>query len=228
MIRLEQNMVKIAPSILSADFARLGDEIRAIEAGGADYVHIDVMDGHFVPNITIGPLIVDAVRKVTDLPLDVHLMIENPDLYIADFAKAGADIITVHQEAVPHLHRTIQLIRSLGKKAGVSINPATPVSSLEVILEDIDLVLVMSVNPGFGGQSFIESGLSKIEALRREIDRRGLAVEIEVDGGVKLDNIATIARAGADVLVAGSAVFGTDDYAATISGLKENGASGRR
>ncbi len=220
-------MVKIAPSILSADFARLGDEIRAIEAGGADYVHIDVMDGHFVPNITIGPLVVDAVRKVTELPLDVHLMIENPDLYIADFAKAGADIITVHQEAVPHLHRTVQLIRSLGKKAGVSINPATPVSSLEVILEDLELVLVMSVNPGFGGQSFIESSLAKIEALRREIDRRGLTVEIEVDGGVKLDNIATIARAGADVFVAGSAVFGTEDYAATIAGLKANGGSGR-
>lgn len=218
-------MIKIAPSILSADFSRLGEEILAIAEGGADYVHIDVMDGHFVPNITIGPLVVDAVRKVTDLPLDVHLMIKNPDLYIPDFARAGADIITVHQEAVPHLHRTIQLIRSLGKKAGVSINPATPVSTLDVILEDLDLVLVMSVNPGFGGQSFIPSALGKIEALRREIDRRGLAVELEVDGGVKTDNIGTIASAGADVFVAGSAVFGTPDYRATIAALKAAGSA---
>ena len=218
-------MVKIAPSILSADFSCLGDEIRAIEAGGADYVHIDVMDGHFVPNITIGPLLVDAVRKVTSLPLDVHLMIENPDLYIPEFAKAGADIITVHQEAVSHLHRTVQLIRSLGKKAGVSINPATPVSTLEVILDELDLVLVMSVNPGFGGQSFIPSCLPKIEALRREIERRGLAVELEVDGGVKIDNIRQIVSAGADVLVAGSAVFGTSDYRVTIGTLKGNAVS---
>ncbi|WP_432821808.1 ribulose-phosphate 3-epimerase [Trichloromonas sp.] len=218
-------MVKIAPSILSADFARLGDEIRAIEAAGADYVHIDVMDGHFVPNITIGPLVVDAVRKVTSLPLDVHLMIENPDLYIPDFVKAGADIITVHQEAVPHLHRTVQLIHSLGKKAGVSINPATPVSTLEVILDELDLVLVMSVNPGFGGQSFIPACLPKIEALRREIERRGLAVELEVDGGVKTDNIGRIVAAGADVLVAGSAVFNTSDYRATIDTLKRNAIS---
>lgn len=213
-------MIKIAPSILSADFARLGDEIRAIEAGGADYVHIDVMDGHFVPNITIGPLVVDAVRKVTDMPLDVHLMIENPDQYIPDFAKAGADIITVHYEAVPHLHRTVQLIHSLGKKAGVSLNPATPVSSLEVILDELDLVLLMSVNPGFGGQAFIPSCLPKIEALRKEIDRRGLNIELEVDGGVKPSNIASIAGAGADVFVAGSAVFGTPDYQATIAELR--------
>ncbi|PLX84271.1 MAG: ribulose-phosphate 3-epimerase [Desulfuromonas sp.] len=218
-------MVKIAPSILSADFARLGDEIRAIEAGGADYVHIDVMDGHFVPNITIGPLVVEAARKVTALPLDVHLMIENPDLYIPEFARAGADIITVHLEASAHLHRSVQLIKSLGKRAGVSINPATPVSSLEVILEEIDLVLVMTVNPGFGGQSFIPSCLPKIEALRREIERRGLPVELEVDGGVKTDNIGLIAGAGADVFVAGSAVFGTPDYAATIAALKENAVS---
>jgi ribulose-phosphate 3-epimerase len=218
-------MIKIAPSILSADFARLGDEVRALEAGGADYVHVDVMDGHFVPNITIGPLVVEAVRKVTKLPLDVHLMIENPDRYIADFAKAGADIITVHQEAVPHLHRTVQLIHSLGKKAGVSLNPATPVSSLEVILEELDLVLLMSVNPGFGGQSFIPSALAKITALRREIDRRGLKVELEVDGGVKTDNIGRIAAAGADVFVAGSAVFATPDYAKTIALLKANAVS---
>jgi ribulose-phosphate 3-epimerase len=218
-------MIKIAPSILSADFARLGQEIEAIAAGGADYVHIDVMDGHFVPNITIGPLVVEAVRRVTDLPLDVHLMIENPDLFIADFARAGADIITVHGEAVHHLHRTVQLIRSLGKKAGVSINPATPVSTLEVILDDLDLVLVMTVNPGFGGQNFIPGCLPKIEALRQMIDRRGLAVELEVDGGVKPDNIGRIAAAGADVFVAGSAVFGTPDYRATITALRERAAN---
>jgi len=215
-------MVKIAPSILSADFSRLGEEIRAIEAGGADYVHVDVMDGHFVPNITIGPLVVEAARKVTNLPLDVHLMIENPDRYIPDFAKAGADILTVHQETVPHLHRTVQLIRSLGKKAGVSINPATPVAALDLILDDLDLVLVMSVNPGFGGQSFIPSCLGKIATLRRMIAERGLEVELEVDGGVKTDNIGRIVAAGADVLVAGSAVFGTDDYRETIAALKRN------
>lgn len=213
-------MIKIAPSILSADFSRLGEEIVAIDKGGADYVHIDVMDGHFVPNITIGPLVVEAARRVTDLPLDVHLMIENPDRYIPDFAKAGADIITVHYEAVPHLHRTVQLIHSLGKKAGVSINPATPINCLDVILEELELVLIMSVNPGFGGQQFIPACLPKIEALRNTIERRGLSVEIEVDGGVKLDNIARIAGAGAQVMVAGSAVYGTDDYAATIASLK--------
>src|SRR5512145_1991491 len=169
---MEFLMIKIAPSILSADFARLGEEVQAITRGRADYIHIDVMDGHFVPNLTIGPLVVEAVRKVTDRPLDVHLMIENPDRYIADFARAGADIITVHQEAVPHLHRTVQLIRGLGKKAGVSINPATPATTLDVILDDLDLVLVMTVNPGFGGQGFIDSGLAKIAALRHEIDRR--------------------------------------------------------
>ena len=218
-------MVKIAPSILSADFSRLGEEIAAIEHGGADYVHVDVMDGHFVPNITIGPLVVEAARRSTALPLDVHLMIENPDRYIPQFAEAGADILTVHQEAVPHLHRTVQLIRSLGKKAGVSINPATPISTLEVILDEVDLILVMSVNPGFGGQSFIPSALTKIEALRQLIDRRGLAVELEVDGGVKADNIRQVAAAGADVFVAGSAVFGTADYGATIALLKENAQS---
>jgi len=218
-------MVKISPSILSADFARLGDEIRAIERGGADYVHVDVMDGHFVPNITIGPLVVDAVKKITNLPLDVHLMIENPDLYIPDFAKAGADIITVHQEAVPHLHRTVQLIKGLGRKAGVSINPATPASTLEMILAELDLVLVMTVNPGFGGQSFIESCLPKIRELRQQIETRGLAVELEVDGGVKIDNIGRVAAAGADVFVAGSAVFGTADYQATIAALRQGAAT---
>lgn len=218
-------MVKIAPSILSADFSRLGEEIKALEAAGADYIHIDVMDGHFVPNITIGPLIVSAARKVTRLPLDVHLMIENPDRYIPDFAEAGADIIVVHQEATAHLHRTVQLIKSCGKRAGVAINPATPVNTLEVILDDLDLVLVMTVNPGFGGQSFIPSGLEKITALRDEIDRRGRPIELEVDGGVKVDNIAAIAAAGADVFVAGSAVFSADDYVAVIKALHDNGGT---
>jgi len=214
-------MKKIAPSILSADFSRLGEEIAAIEAGGADYVHIDVMDGHFVPNITIGPLIVQAVRRVTQLPLDVHLMIAEPDRYVADFAKAGADIIVVHAEATNHLHRTVQLIKSLGKKAGVSLNPATPLNVLDYVLEDLDLVLLMTVNPGFGGQSFIDACLSKIQALRGIMDRRGIEAELEVDGGVKTDNIARIAHAGADVFVAGSAVFGSSDYAATIAEMKK-------
>ncbi len=220
-------MMKIAPSILSADFSRLGDEIRAIEQGGADYVHIDVMDGHFVPNITIGPLVVDAVRRVTDLPLDVHLMIEHPDRYVSDFAKAGADLVVVHVEATTHLHRTIQLIRSLGKKAGVSLNPATPLTTLDMILPDLDLVLLMTVNPGFGGQSFIESCLPKIAELRQRIDQLGKTIELEVDGGVKIDNIERIAAAGADVFVAGSAVFGTSDYAATIRQLRDNALAAR-
>ena len=218
-------MIKISPSILSADFSRLGEDVQAVDRAGADYIHIDVMDGHFVPNITIGPLVVDALRKVTDKPLDVHLMIENPDLYIPGFAKAGADIITVHQEAVPHLHRTVQLIKSLGKKAGVSLNPATPVETLDVILDELDLVLIMSVNPGFGGQSFIPSALDKIRALRQRITERGLSTELEVDGGVKIDNIREVVAAGADVLVAGSAVFNTEDYAATITALRENAAN---
>ncbi|MDH3998177.1 MAG: ribulose-phosphate 3-epimerase [Desulfuromonadales bacterium] len=217
-------MIKIAPSILSADFAQLGADVQAVDRAGADYIHVDVMDGHFVPNITIGPLVVDALRKITDKPLDVHLMIENPDLYIADFAKAGADIITVHQEAAPHMHRTVQLIKSLGKKAGVSLNPATPVETLDVILDDLDLVLVMSVNPGFGGQSFIPSALGKIKALRQRIEERGLTCELEVDGGVKIDNIGEVVAAGADVLVAGSAVFNSDDYAATITALRQQAA----
>jgi len=218
-------MIKIAPSILSADFSRLAEEVQAVDRAGADYIHVDVMDGHFVPNITIGPLVVDALRKVTDKPLDAHLMIENPDLYIADFAKAGADIITVHQEAVPHLHRTVQLIKSLGKQAGVSLNPATPVETLDVILDQLDLVLVMSVNPGFGGQAFISSALDKIRALRQRITQRGLATELQVDGGIKVDNIREVVAAGADVLVAGSAVFHSNDYAATITALRERAVS---
>jgi len=213
-------MKKIAPSILSADFSRLGEEIRAVEAAGADYIHIDVMDGHFVPNITIGPLIVEAARRVTSLPLDVHLMIENPDLYIPDFAAAGADIIVIHVEAVRHLHRTVQLIKSLGKKAGVSLNPATPLNALDYVIADLDLVLLMTVNPGFGGQSFIEACLPKIQALRAMLDRRGGEAELEVDGGIKASNIARVAHAGADVFVAGSAVFNSPDYASTIAEMK--------
>jgi ribulose-phosphate 3-epimerase len=214
-------MKKIAPSILSADFCRLGDEVRAVEAAGADYIHVDVMDGHFVPNITIGPPVVAALRKVTALPLDVHLMIAEPDRYIADFAAAGADIIVVHAEASTHLHRSIQLIKSLGKRAGVSLNPATPLNCLEYVLADLDLVLLMTVNPGFGGQSFIEECIPKIRSLRAMLDKRGLEAELEVDGGVKIDNIARIAHACADVFVAGSAVFGSPDYLATIQALKQ-------
>jgi ribulose-phosphate 3-epimerase len=213
--------IKVAPSILSADFSRLGDEIRAVEAAGADIIHIDVMDGHFVPNITIGPLVVQAARNVTKLPLDVHLMIENPELYIADFAKAGADYLTVHAEAAYHLHRLVQSIREhKGVKAAVSLNPATPLEALDYVLGDLDMVLIMSVNPGFGGQAFIPSQLDKIRALRKRIDDRRLSVEIEVDGGVKTDNAAEVAAAGADILVAGSAVFGAKDYAAAIRGIR--------
>lgn len=201
--------IKISPSILSADFSRLGEEIREVESAGADYVHIDVMDGHFVPNITVGPLIVEAVRRVTDLPLDVHLMIERPELYISDFAKAGSDIITVHAEVCNHLNRTIAMIKEEGARAGVSINPSTPLSALEYVLEDADLILVMSVNPGFGGQSFIEKSVDKISELRKMMDAKGISdVEIEVDGGIKLDNISKASKAGADVFVAGSAIFG--------------------
>ena len=210
-------MKKIAPSILSADFAKLGDEIRLVEAAGADWIHIDVMDGHFVPNITIGPLIVKAVRPVTDLPLDVHLMIENPDCYIPEFASAGADIIAVQIEACTHLHRTLQLIRQNNCKSGVVLNPSTRIEGLEWIIQGIDLVVLMSVNPGFGGQKFIPATLEKIAGVRKMIDDRGLSIDIEVDGGVNSKTIASVAAAGADVFVAGSAVFGSADYAATIS-----------
>ena len=218
-----QQKIKVAPSILSADFSRLGDEIRAVDAAGADIIHVDVMDGHFVPNITIGPMIVRAAREVTKLPLDVHLMITNPELYIADFAKAGADYITVHVETAFHLNRLVQSIKEhKGIKAAVSLNPATSLSSLDYILEDLDMVLIMSVNPGFGGQTFIPSALDKIRTLRKLIDERGLKTKIEVDGGVKPDNATEIIKAGADILVAGSAIFGMKDYAAAIRGIRGN------
>ena len=213
-------MVKIAPSILSADFSKLGEEIKEVERGGADYIHVDVMDGHFVPNITIGPLIVDSIRPITKLPLDVHLMIENPDQYIEDFAKAGADYITVHVEACRHLHRTIHLIKSLGVKAGVVLNPATPVQLIEPIIEDLDMVLLMSVNPGFGGQKFISSVLPKIKNVKEISDQKGLNLEIEVDGGVNEETAALCVEVGATVLVAGSAVFNQTDRGEAISRLR--------
>lgn len=202
-------MTKLSPSILSADFARLGEQIKEVEAAGADYIHVDVMDGHFVPNITIGPIVVQWIRPITTLPLDVHLMIESPETYVGDFAAAGADMITVHQEATNHLHRIVQQIKGLNKKAGVAINPATPINTLEEILPYIDLVLVMTVNPGFGGQSYIETMTAKIAALRKMINARGLGsqVEIQVDGGINPKLAPTVARNGADALVAGSAVF---------------------
>ncbi|MBG9445402.1 ribulose-phosphate 3-epimerase [Cytobacillus firmus] len=213
-------MVKIAPSILSADFSKLGEEIKDVERGGADYIHVDVMDGHFVPNITIGPLIVDAIRPVTKLPLDVHLMIEDPDSYIEAFANAGADYITVHAEACRHLHRTVHFIKSFGVKAGVVLNPATPVNMIEHVIEDIDMVLLMSVNPGFGGQKFIPSVLPKIAAVKKLADAKGLKIEIEVDGGVNEETAQLCIEAGANVLVAGSAIYNQKDRAAAIAALK--------
>ena len=214
-------MKYIAPSILSADFSKLGDEIQSVENAGADWIHVDVMDGHFVPNITIGPLIVEAARRITSLPLDVHLMIENPDRYIEDFAKAGADLISVQVEACTHLNRSIQLIKSLGLRAGVVLNPSTPLSTIEWILEDVDFVMVMSVNPGFGGQKFIPNSIDKIRALRKMIHDRGLSVLIEIDGGVNEKTIKLISDAGVDVFVAGSAIFKSPDYKETIGKFRE-------
>jgi ribulose-phosphate 3-epimerase len=214
-------MVKVAPSILSADFARLGAEIQDVERGGADWIHVDVMDGMFVPNITIGPLVVESIRPVTKLPLDVHLMIEEPDRYIPQFAKSGADYLTVHQEACRHLHRTIHLIKEQGVKAGVVLNPATPLVTIESMLDDLDLVLLMTVNPGFGGQKFIAKVLDKVRALRSMLDERGLShVEIEIDGGVNPQTARQCEEAGATVLVAGSAVFNQADRAQAIAAIK--------
>ncbi|AHD06058.1 ribulose-phosphate 3-epimerase [Paenibacillus larvae] len=214
-------MVNIAPSILSADFSKLGQEIAEVERGGADWIHVDVMDGHFVPNLTLGPLIVEAIRPHTKLPLDVHLMIENPDQYIPAFAKAGADWISVHVEACRHLHRTLHLIKELGVKAGVVLNPATPLEMVEHVLGDLDMVLLMTVNPGFGGQSFIPTVVPKIKALRAKLLERGLGhVLIEVDGGIQEKTASLVVEAGGDVLVAGSAVFGKEDRAEAIRRIK--------
>jgi ribulose-phosphate 3-epimerase len=217
-----QQQVRVAPSILAADFARLGEELRAVTGAGADFIHIDVMDGHFVPNLTIGPGVVKALRAHSRLPFDVHLMIAPVDPFVPDFAAAGADIITVHPEAGPHLHRTLQLIKALGKKAGVSLNPGTPVEAVDPVLDFVDLVLVMSVNPGFGGQSFIASQLDKIRALRRRIDARGRIIDLEVDGGITPETAHAAIAAGADVLVAGTATFagGPQAYAANIKRLR--------
>ncbi|GEL04184.1 ribulose-phosphate 3-epimerase [Rummeliibacillus stabekisii] len=212
-------MIKIAPSILAADFSKLAEEVKAVEEAGAKLIHIDVMDGHFVPNITMGPIVVDALRPVTNLPLDVHLMIENPDQYIEEFVKAGADYITVHVEACRHLHRTIQLIRSLGAKPGVVLNPHTPVETIKHVLEDIDLVLLMTVNPGFGGQKFIHSVVPKIETLSGMIKEKNLNVEIEIDGGINAETIKPCAQAGASIFVAGSAIYGQEDRKAALQSI---------
>ncbi len=215
--------IKIAPSILSSDFARLGEQVAEATAAGADYIHVDVMDGHFVPNITIGAPVVAALHKRTNTPLDVHLMIETPERYLADFAKAGADILCVHVEACPHIHRTIQMIKELGIKAGVALNPGTPLTSIEHVLVDIDLALIMTVNPGFGGQSFIEHMLSKIASLRRQLDNAGLPLELEVDGGITPETAPRVVAAGARVLVAGSAVFSAKHtVAAGISAIRNS------
>ncbi|AMM40634.1 ribulose-phosphate 3-epimerase [Candidatus Desulfofervidus auxilii] len=214
-------MFKIAPSILAADFANLASEIKAVEEAGADWLHIDVMDGHFVPNLTIGPPVVASLRKVTGLPLDVHLMIEKPDNYLEAFAQAGADILTVHVETCPHLYRTLESIHKLGKKAGVALNPATPLSFLEPILEEVDLILIMSVNPGFGGQKFIPQALSRIQTVREWIKKYNLKVDLEVDGGISENTLSEVVKAGANVFVAGSAIFSKNDYNKIIRQFRE-------
>jgi ribulose-phosphate 3-epimerase len=214
-------MKRIAPSILSADLARLADEVQEVIEGGADWIHVDVMDGHFVPNITIGPVVVKALKKVASIPLDVHLMIENADLYLDAFIDAGADILTVQAEACTHLHRTVQAIKAKGITVGAALNPATPLASLDYILPDLDLVMIMTVNPGFGGQEFIPAMLTKIEELKRIITERKLKVDIEVDGGIKVENIGEVARRGGDIFVAGSGIFGTPDRAETIRKMRE-------
>ncbi len=214
-------MVKIAPSILSADFARLGDEVKRLHDGGADIIHIDIMDGHFVPNITIGPMVVEAIRSVTDLPFDVHLMMDNPMYYISAYIEAGANGITVHGEVLPHLHRAVNYIKSFGVKAAVALNPSTPLNILDYVLDDIDMVLIMTVNPGFGGQKFIPVMMEKIRRLADIRNKLGLDFPIQVDGGIGLDNINEVVKAGADIIVAGSAVFKSDDVGAVIRALKE-------
>ncbi len=218
----------IAPSILSADFGRLGEEIRAITEAGADLIHVDVMDGHFVPNLTIGPMIVEVARRLTSLPLDVHLMISNADSYLDDYARAGADVIAVHAEACTHLHRTVQRIRQLGKKPCVVLNPATPLDAVAYVIDQLAMVLIMSVNPGFGGQKFIDAVVPKITELRQLISDRDLDVDIEVDGGIKVDNVARVVAAGANVIVSGSGIFGTPDYKATIAAMRERAEAAKR
>ncbi|WP_153720470.1 ribulose-phosphate 3-epimerase [Sporosarcina cascadiensis] len=218
-------MIKIAPSILAADFAKLGEEVKEVEKAGAELIHIDVMDGHFVPNITMGPIVVEALRPLTDLPLDVHLMIENPDDYIESFAKAGADYITVHVEACRHLHRTLQLIKSAGAKPGVVLNPHTPVEQIMHVLEDVEMVLFMTVNPGFGGQSFIHSVIPKVKQLSDIIKERGLSIEIEIDGGINEETIKPCVEAGATIFVAGSAIYNQEDRAKALQAIKSAGES---
>jgi len=220
--------IRIAPSLLSADFGRLADEVRAVEAAGADVIHVDVMDGRFVPNITIGPLVVEAVRKVTKLPIDAHLMIVEPERYVEAFAKAGADLVSVHAEASPHLHRTLQAIRAAGARPAVALNPSTPLSAIEWVIGDCEMVLVMTVNPGFGGQRFIDACAAKIRDLRALADARNPSLEIEVDGGVRPDTAATVAAAGANVLVAGTAIFGAKDYREAVSALRAAATAHRR